>query len=114
MDKISESYDLIVDEGITYHESQEPLEGRKKRVGHNLLVRMRDFKDAILRFLTDSDVPFTNNQAEQDIRMMKVKQKISGGFRTTKSAQVFANIRSFISSARKNGNNTFLQIQEHT
>jgi transposase len=61
-----------------FHESQPPLDGRKKRVGHNLLVRLRDFKEATLGFLTVPEVPFTNNQAEQDIRMMKVKQKISG------------------------------------
>ena len=53
--------------------------GRKaRRTGHNLLIRLRDYKADVLRFLTVPGVPFTNNQAEQDIRMMKCKQKISG------------------------------------
>ncbi len=81
-------YDGLVAEGLAFHEALAPLDtgarrGRKKRrTGHNLLLRLRDCKDGVLRFLSDSDVPFINNQAEQDVRMMKVKQKISGGFRT--------------------------------
>lgn len=59
----------------------------------------------MLRFLTDFDVPFTNNLAEQDLRMMKVKMKISGGFRTLEGAIEFARLRSIISSARKHGLN---------
>lgn len=78
--------------------------GRKKRrPGHNLLIRLRDFRDDVLRFLTDFEVPFTNNQAEQDLRMMKLRMKISGSFRTIEGAQVFTDIRSVISTARKHG-----------
>src|SRR5208282_4561736 len=54
----------------------------KHRPGHNLLQRLKTFQTETLRFLTDFDVPFTNNLAEQDLRMMKVKMKISGSFRT--------------------------------
>jgi transposase len=67
------------------------------------LIRLHKFKGDVLRFLYDFSVPFTNNQAEQDLRMMKVKMKISGGFRTSAAAQVFARLRSVISTARKQG-----------
>ena len=77
------------------------LAGWYKRPGHNLLVRLRDFKTEVLRFLFDFAVPFTNNQAEQDIRMMKVKMKISGGFRTQSGAETLAILRSVLSTARK-------------
>jgi transposase len=105
--RISYIYDQIVSRGLMFHQQQPQLTGRKKRVGHNLLIRLRNRKDDTLRFLTSSDVPFTNNQAEQDIRMMKVKQKISGGFRTMQGAQTFCTIRGFISTKRKQGFNVF-------
>jgi len=81
--------------------STNPKKRKKQRPAHNLLVRFKTFKEATLRFLTDFTVPFTNNLAEQDLRMMKVKAKISGGFRTPKGAVDFARLRSVISSARK-------------
>ena len=98
----------ILAKGLVFHERQPPLvqsagaRGRKaKRPGHNLLIRLRDYRDDVLRFIADFAVPFTNNQAEQDLRMMKVRMKISGTFRTPDGAQVFADIRSVISTARK-------------
>lgn len=103
-------YDWIVAQGLKFHESQKSLDGRKRRVGHNLLLRLFNFKDAVLRFLTTPGVPFTNNQSEQDIRMIKVKQKISGGFRTTSGAEIFCNIRGFLSTQRKQGFNLFQAI----
>ena len=85
--------------------------GRKpRRTGHNLLLRLASRKQDVLRFLNDPDVPFTNNQAERDGRMMKVKQKISGGFRSLEGAMDFATVRSFISTAKKQGWNVILAL----
>ena len=75
----------------------------KQSKAANLLARLEDYDQCILAFLSVPAVPFTNNQAEQDIRMIKVRQKISGCFRTLKGAQVFATIRGFLSTARKQG-----------
>jgi transposase len=87
----------------TFDPSMNPKKRKKQRPAHNLLIRFKTFKDATLRFLTDFTVPFTNNLAEQDLRMMKVRIKISGGFRTLQGAADFAALRSVISSARKQG-----------
>lgn len=75
------------------------------RKAYNLLRRLRDHEAGVLAFLLHPGVPFTNNQSEQDLRMSKVQQKISGGFRTLQGATRFARIRSYISTARKNGQN---------
>jgi transposase len=68
-----------------------------------LLRRLQDRKADALRCLSDPAVPFTNNLAERDGRMMKLRQKISGGFRSTEGAEAFAVMRSLISTARKQG-----------
>lgn len=95
-------------EGLAFHRKLPPLPqaatGKtKRRPGENLLRRLHQFKDDVLRFLVDFDVPFTNNLAEQALRMMKVKMKISGAFRTFDAAQDFAALRSAIATARKLG-----------
>ena len=74
-----------------------------RRTGHNLLLRLQTRKQDTLRFLHDPSVPFSNNEAERDVRMMKLRMKISGGFRSLAGAAGFATIRSFLSTARKQG-----------
>jgi transposase len=106
-------YDTILADGLVFHEAQPALvraggkgkrRGRQpRRVGHNLLLRLSTRKQDVLRFLTDPRVPFSNNQAERDGRMMKLRQKISGGFRSMEGAMDFAVIRSLLSTARKQG-----------
>lgn len=75
----------------------------KQSKARNLLTRLRDFEEETLRFLTCSDIPFTNNQSERDIRMTKVQQKISGCFRSLDGAKAFARVRSYISTCLKHG-----------
>lgn len=116
---LQRAYDKVVQHGFDYHESLAPPlslkkspRGRKKRrTGHNLLWRLKTHKKDVLRFLSDRRVPFTNNQAEQDLRMVKLKQKISGCLRTVAGARDFAIIRSFIGTVRKNKLNVLDSIK---
>ena len=85
----------------------ELTEKKKKRgkqprsKARNLLERLRDFEDDVLRFMETDSVPFTNNQGENDLRMTKVQQKISGCFRSLEGAKFFCRIRSYLSTCRK-------------
>ncbi len=107
--RIERRYDAIVAEGLAFHQAKPALRrlqrrsGKPRRIGHNFLVRLVQRRDDVLRFLHDTNVPFTNNQAERDARMMKLRQKISGGYRSQDSADDFAAIRSVISTAKKQG-----------
>lgn len=76
-----------------------------EKASFNLAIAFRDHEREILRFADRLDVPFTNNQAERDLRMVKLQQKISGTFRTPTGAQRFATIRSYIETGRKHGHN---------
>jgi len=106
---IDRCYDAILAQGLAFHEAEPALAkaGRRgrapRRIGHNLLLRLSTRKPDVLRFLVDPRVPFTNNLAEQDGRMMKLRQKISGGFRSQDVAKDFSVVRSLISTARKQG-----------
>ena len=73
----------------------------------NLLARLRKYRDDVWRFASEQDVPFTNNLAEQALRMAKVKQKISGGFRTSEGAQTFFTLRSYLATMNKQKQSLF-------
>lgn len=101
-------YDRLVQAGFQADSSTKPAAkkqpGRQKQSpAKNLLDRLLKYKPDILAFLSDFRVPFDNNLAERDIRMMKVKQKISGTFRTRRGADTFCDLRSYISTVRKQG-----------
>ena len=82
--------------------------GRSKQTkATNLIGRLRDYSDDVWRFMTQPDVPFTNNLAEQTVRMPKVKQKVSGCFRTLPGAQNYCVIRSYCATMHKQGANVF-------
>ncbi len=104
-----EKYDTITKIGFEENppllipENQIKKAGRKRQSkSKNLLDRFEDYKTEILRFMHDFDVPFENNQAERDVRMMKVQQKISGTFRSSNGADMFCRIRGYISTVKKN------------
>lgn len=84
--------------------NQSKKSGReKKSKERNLMERLRDFENDVLRFMVETDVPFTNNRGENDIRMTKVQQKISGCFKSLDGAKIFCRVRSYLLTAQKHG-----------
>jgi transposase len=109
--KLRQRYDQLVAGAQRAHPPNTERKHGKKRgrikqsPEHSLLRRLGEHRDEILRFFDEPGVPFDNNQAERDLRMLKVQQKTSGCFRTKRGATTFCTVRSYVSTARKHGLN---------
>ena len=97
-DDLAERYDQVVERALAVH----PARAGKQTPARNLALRLRTRKTEFLRFAADFTVTFSNNIAEQAVRMVKSKTKVSGGFRALTGAQTFLAIRGYISTIRKN------------
>ena len=110
-------YFQILADGYQQNPPLEPPLGKKRRgrrkqtKARNLLDRFQNHTQSILAFMNDFQVPFDNNMSERDLRMMKLHQKISGTFRSLDAMKAFCRIRSYISTARKNGLNVLDALQ---
>jgi len=112
--EVYENYQSIIAAGHVANPPVAPSgkRGRTKRTKtHNLLLRLDAYEDDVLRFAADFAVPFDNNLCERDIRMVKIAQKISGGFRSTEGAEAFLALRSYLSTAAKQGMNRLVALQ---
>jgi transposase len=112
-DKLAElmgTYDRLIAEGL---EAQPPPGAPEpvRRQARNLLLRLERRKAEVLLFLTDFTVPFDNNQAERDLRMVKLQQKIGGCFRSEEGARRFCRIRSYVSTMRKHGRDVLKALE---
>jgi len=100
-------YEDLMAQGLAANPPPERPPGQKGRLkqspARNLLERLWMGKDAVLAFLDDVAIPFDNNQAEQDLRMLKVQQKIAGSFRADTGSAAFARIRGYLATLRKHG-----------
>ena len=113
--EIRTKYDAIVAAGHVANPPVTPSgrRGRPKRTkAHNLLLRLDNYADDVLRFATDFTVPFDNNLSERDVRMVKVAQKVSGGFRSKEGARAFLALRSYLSTAAKQGVNRLEALRQ--
>lgn len=114
--KFDMEYDAIIK--TAYEENPLPETPAKKRGRKNkskvlnLICRLDNYKESVCLFIKNLCVPFDNNQAERDLRMVKVKTKVSGCFRSEEGAQEYLTIMSYIGSARKHGINAFTAIRE--
>jgi len=109
-----QQYRQILSQAEQEEPPPEPKTGKgrpKNTPGRNLLRRLKEHEDAVLAFALVEDVPFTNNQAERDLRGAKVKQKVSGCFRTEQGSKVYARLQAVISTCRKQERNVFAVLR---
>jgi transposase len=114
--KYRERWERLYEQICQVGEREEPPPKKNKRgraknsVGRNLLNRLKKYQTGILEYAFSKEVPFTNNQAERDLRNVKVKQKISNSFRQAEGAEDYARIQGFISTLRKQKMNVFEEL----
>jgi len=108
-------YRALIAEGLAANPPPAPVPGRRGRPKQsktrNLLVRLDQHAAEVLAFLHDWRVPFDNNQAERDLRMMKVQQKISGTFRSAAGATAFCRLRGYLSTLKKQGQHLLTALE---
>ena len=114
VDTVEKPYQTILEQADQEEPPPQPSpRGKPKQTpGRNLLDRLRTHQDGVLAFALDTGVPFTNNQAERDLRPAKVKLKVSGGFRTVEGACTYARLQAVISTFRKQGEGVFARLRE--
>ena len=109
-----ERYQHLIEPALQANPAPPPVRGRqgRQRQGplRNLLLRLKIHQTAVLAFMSDFQVPFDNNLAERDLRMAKVRQKIAGGFRSWRGAEIFAILRGYISTIRKQHQNVLAAL----
>ena len=116
IEEFENRYEKILKQGYRVESKRgAPASGKrgpkKQTKSKNLLDRLRQYQNETLRFMNDFNVAFDNNQAERDLRMMKVQQKISGCFRTDQGAKTFCRIRSYVSTMKKQGHNVLTALK---
>jgi transposase len=113
--RLEHKYDDIIQSGHAFFPKIEKVPKQrgqtKKPKSQNLLLRLEKYKTGIIRFITDFKVPFDNNMAERDLRMIKVKQKVSGTFMSRTGGKIFARIKGYISTVKKNGLNVMDELK---
>ena len=114
VDEVQEPYQALLKQADQEEPPPQPSpRGKPKQTpGRNLLDRLRTHQDGVLAFALETGVPFTNNQAERDLRPAKVKLKVSGSFRTVAGACVYARLQAVISTFRKQGEGVFARLRE--
>jgi transposase len=114
--QFEQQYRDLMATGLTLNLANPPLahaRGRPKQTpARNLLERLGAHQTQVLRFIHDFQVPFDNHQAERDIRMMKLKQKISGGVRSWEGARIFCRLRGDLSTLKKQGHNLLDALEQ--